>query len=244
MKLVFRPMWGLTIAVAICLVILITLGTWQYQRLQWKTAVIASIDSAANAPAVQNLSQLDDIVAQGQPYDFRKIVLDGEFTAPTINQGEPFHYLRSTGKAMTWRLYQPFSDGTGAAYVASHEFTDTQKDSPPKILMGQRRLIGYVRKVQTPNWTIPASTIASNRWFAFNPMPEILDWTDGGKIADAYYIDRIETADTVDDLPVQIPEIANNHLDYMLTWYSFAIILIVIYLILHKRSGRLSIRAG
>ena len=116
-----------------------------------------------------------------------------------------------------------------------------KKHKPPSALIGESTLIGYVRLVQKPNWAIPKSDPNTNRWFAFNAKPEVLDWSDGGRVAKAYYIDQVEHIKTVADLPVRIPEIANNHLDYMLTWYSFAIILLVIYFLLHKKQGRLRI---
>jgi len=81
----------------------------------------------------------------------------------------------------------------------------------------------------------------------FNASPDLLDWAgpgtniEGKNIETAYYIDWVEGAKNADDLPVRIPDVANSHLDYMLTWYSFILILLVIYLIIHKRAGRLYI---
>jgi len=39
-------------------------------------------------------------------------------------------------------------------------------------------------------------------------------------------------------LPPKRPEIANNHFDYMLTWFSLAIILLIFYVLIHIRDGR------
>jgi cytochrome oxidase assembly protein ShyY1 len=71
-----------------------------------------------------------------------------------------------------------------------------------------------------------------------------MNWADavaGESTQVVYFIDQVIGVKNAADLPVRIPELANNHLDYMLTWYSFVIILLVIYLILHKRMGRLYI---
>ena len=54
-----------------------------------------------------------------------------------------------------------------------------------------------------------------------------------------FYIDTVPGASDADLLPLKRPDIRNNHLDYMLTWYSFAVILLIIYFILHRRAGRL-----
>ncbi len=239
MKIKFQPMWGLTFATLICLGILLSLGTWQYKRLNWKTKVLAEIDQAANAAPLGSLAEINTLLEHGKPVDFRRVVIEADFTPPRLNQGRPFHLLRSTGKAFTWRLYQPVLSGQNLAYAATREFTETQKSTPPKALAGGHMLIGYVRLVQKANWTIPKSDAKSNRWFAFHANPKVLDWSDGGQIAVTYYIDQVEHIKSGDDLPVRMPDIPNNHLDYMLTWYSFALILLVIYFLLHRKQGRL-----
>lgn len=239
MKIKFKPMPGLTIAVLICLGILLTLGTWQYRRLQWKTALLEQIDQAAHGAPFRSLSDINARLAQGVPVDFRRVSLRVNFISPPVNDGTPFHLNRSNGKSFSWRLYQPVMDGDILAYVATREFTDTQKENPPARIDGQKDIIGYVRLVQVPNWTLPQSNPETNRWFAFDAAPELLDWSYNKTIETAYYIDHVEHVGEVENLPVLMPEIANNHLDYMLTWYSFVFILLVIYALVHRKQGRL-----
>ena len=244
MKIKFQPMWGLTIVTLICLGILLSLGTWQYKRLQWKTKVLADIEIAAHAAPLRSLAEINQLLEQGKPVDFRRIAIEVDFITPGINQGKPFHLLRSTGKAFTWRLYQPVLSGKSFAYAATREFTEEQKNNPPVAILGGAVVIGYVRLVQKANWAIPKSDALTNRWFAFNAKPDVLDWSAGGKIEAAYYIDQFEHIKSGGDLPVRKPDIPNNHLDYMLTWYSFALILLVIYFLLHRKQGRLRIERG
>ncbi len=239
MKIKFNPMPWLTVVTLICLGILLWLGTWQYQRLAWKTRILAEIEQAAHAEPLGSLSGINQLLAQGKPIDFRRVSLQANFAVPPLNSGAPFHLMGSNGKAFTWRLYQPMSVDANSAYIAGREFTEVQKDNPPKTIVGEKQVIGYVRLVQKPNWTIPKSDVKTNRWFAFNASPEVLDWSDNGTIAITYYIDHVEHIKSVDDLPVRIPDIPNNHLDYMLTWYSFALILLIIYFLVHKKQGRL-----
>lgn len=246
-SLTFRPMPGLTIVTLICFAILISLGNWQYKRLIWKTDLLVQIKQAANAAPLTNLAQADAVLASGKPLNFRRIELNGAFVSLTGNNDQPFHLMRSDGKRYYWRLYQPYKVGAEIVYVATYDFDDARKATPPASTTGQKPVIGYVRLVQSANKFTPKSTLATNRWFAFNGAPEMLDWADaltGETIQTTYFIDQTVGAQSATDLPVRIPEIANNHLDYMLTWYSFVIILLVIYLILHKRAGRLGFKRG
>ncbi len=243
MKIKFKPLPGLTIVTLICLGILLTLGTWQYKRLIWKTNLLAEIDEAANAQPLTSIANINELLAQEKPVDFRRITLSGDFITTSFNQGRAFHLMRSTGKAYTWRLYQVFQAGGQRAYVAATEFSDQQKHNPPKELTGPEQIFGYVRLVRPANKFIPKSNLETNRWFAFNGAPDQLDWSDGGTIETAYYIDWAMEATGADQLAVRKPEIRNPHLDYMLTWYSFAVILLIIYFLLHKKQGRLSFKS-
>ena len=234
---------GLTIVTLICLGILLFLGTWQYQRLQWKTVLLIDVEEAANAAPITSLQAIDDLLDDKKPVDFRRIEVQGAFLPNTINNGQAFHLMKSTGKYFEWRSLQPFAQGANTIYIATRHFPDSLKASPPQDMKGNAKIVGYVRLVQGSTKFTPKSNKDTNRWFAFNPMPESLDWgqMEERAIVTSYYIDMIEDKQTAADLPVRKPDIRNNHLDYMLTWYSFMFILLVVYFILHKRAGRLFI---
>jgi surfeit locus 1 family protein len=234
---------GLTVVTLICLAILLSLGTWQYKRLHWKTDLIIEIDVAANAEPISNLAQADELFNAGAPLDFRRISLTGQFVKPTTNNGDAFQLLRSTGKSMMWRHYQPFESGGLLAYVATSEFSDSEKKNPPNQFSGEKTIHGYARLVRPMSKFMPESNPTTNSWFVFNGAPETLDWRtaiEGRTIQTGYYIDWVLGTASGNQLAVKKPEIRNNHLDYMLTWYSFALILLVIYLLLHKKQGRLT----
>ena len=45
MSVTFRPMPWLTVITAVMLTVLISLGVWQYQRLAWKTDLLAEVEA-------------------------------------------------------------------------------------------------------------------------------------------------------------------------------------------------------
>ena len=242
MRIKFQPMPWLTFFTLICLAILISLGTWQYQRLQWKTNLLVQIDIAANAAPISSFGQLRDLYEADEPLDFRRIGIRGEYIEPSVNQGEPFHLMMSSGKSMFWRLFQPFQTGDGTVFIATSRFPNDQKLYPPKPETGVENVVGYARLVRKASSMQPRSNPDKNNWYVLNGAPELLDWSTsvaGATMPTGYYIDQVTDVGSAADLPVKKPEIRNHHLDYMLTWYSFALILLVIYFILHKRQGRL-----
>lgn len=242
MRIKFHPMPWLTLITLICLGILISLGTWQYQRLQWKTNLLTEIDQAAQAAPLSSVSKLSDLFNSQQPLDFRRVGLDGQFIKTDTNNGDPFHLMMSDGKAMLWHLFQPFQTKDGIVYVTTATFPHVEKQTPPTPAIGQQSVSGYVRLVRPASAMQPVSSPDKNEWYVFNGEPETENWAEavsGERIPVAYFIDRVSSVNTADQLPVLKPELPNNHLEYMLTWYSFALILTVIYFLLHKKQGRL-----
>ena len=218
---------GLTAAVLVCLPILIGLGVWQYQRWQWKTGVLAEIDAAVTAPPLDGLAALADATG---PLDFRRIQIDGEATGPA------FHLYRPSGD-IAWQPVRVVESGPHRALVAFPSFDDSVKDMVSDPVMDGPRA-GYVRRVRARGGAAQRfgadDNPDANRWFNVNPGGAWLPGTD-------LYIDASDNQRVAADLPVQRPDVPNNHVSYMLTWWSFALILLVIYAILHVRAGRLSV---
>jgi len=238
MKLHFKPMPWLTVIVAICLAILISLGTWQYQRLQWKTALLAEVEIAANAPPLTSFAQVQTALENGQPVDFRKFGAAGQ----AVGLEQDFLVFTAANKDTSWRIFTAVESSGIEAFAGLGIVSDAKKDGLSRFQENQNvPLIGYVRLARGKIRGAARSSPDKNRWFGFNPLPESDDWADiAGLDADMrFYIDTVQGAQDADLLPVKRPEIRNNHLDYMLTWYSFAVILLIIYFILHYRAGRL-----
>ena len=222
---------------AICLAILISLGVWQYQRLQWKTALLAEVEAAVSAPPLTSLAELEQSLAAGQPVDFRRI----GFSA--LVDGGTYLVYSSRSDGIYWRQFLPMKEADrrffGAFGYVKDEDRSSIIDTNAKAI-SPSRVAGYVRKNYKMG-TIEAlvknkANPEANRYFKFNQTG---NWAQGA--AGSYYIDVDPQILEADQLPIKLPEIANNHLDYMLTWFGFAGILFFIYGLIHVRSGRLKI---
>jgi len=237
----FRPRWGLTIATLAALAILITLGTWQYQRLQWKTALLAEIDQSANAPPLRSISELQLALDRGAPVNFRR--LGGEVSFD--NTDPQFHFFTPVNKDISWRPFVTVQQSGDKIFARGFAFPDTQKTQDYKVEFPPSQVIaGYIRVINDKQKTTLKSSPEKNRWFGFNPVPDIYDWSDkvSGPLEMRAFIDIESVTLDAADLPPKRPVIANNHFDYMLTWYGLALTLLVIYIIFHMREGRLKWR--
>lgn len=238
MNLYFKPMLWLTVIVAICIAILISLGTWQYQRLQWKTALLAEIDTAAEATPFTSLAEVQGALEAGEAVDFRRF----GSSSKALGLSEDFLVFTAANKDISWRIFTAVENSNITAFASLGLISDKKRDVFSGFMADQDiPLIGYVRLARESPHGAAKSTPEKNRWFGFNPLPETHDWSKmSGIEADMrFYIDTVQGAKQADLLPSKRPNIRNNHLDYMLTWYSFAVILLIIYIILHRRAGRL-----
>lgn len=247
MRLHFRPFPGLTIFTVISLVILIALGTWQMQRLQWKTALLSEVEQAVTAPPLGSLAEVDRALNDGTPVDFRRI----SFYADVIERQQPYLVYSRQKRELMWRNYLAVEEtGSGLrAYSALGLISDAQRGAAQTEYTQSNKLSGYIRLWRAPERGSTQSTPELNRWFGFDPLPETAPWAkgqDNAFVADPidtrYYIDVAMGEPSADALPVKRPEIRNNHFDYMLTWYGLAAALFVIYLILHVQRGRLGFK--
>ncbi len=243
MKFHFRPFPGLTIFTVISLAILIALGTWQYQRLQWKTALLADVERAVTSPPLMSLGEVERALSNNRPADFRRV----EIKAEIIENQLPFLVYSRNKRELSWRTFYAVKDGPMRAFVATGLVPDSERDNlEPTLLMPPQTYAGYVRILREEERGAAQSTPSANRWFSFNPMPQKNNWENGQNnmfsdqpIDARFYIDVVMGETSANNLPIKRPEIRNNHFDYMLTWYGLAVALFVIYLILHVQRGRL-----
>lgn len=232
MRPYFKPLPGLTFITLIMLSILIGLGTWQYKRLGWKTTLLAEIDQAANALPLTSLAQVAVAIADNEPLDFRRIEIAAEY----LPFEQPFRVYQKRDDNYGWRLFVPIRQDDFKTFAALDTIDDGEAfESPePAAVM----LAGYVR-IARDKKPRTKSTPEQNRWFGFDPMPETNSWA--AKVADIdvrYYLDIEPGLENAENLPVKYPQVRNNHLEYMITWYSLALILLIYYVLMHRREGR------
>src|SRR4051812_47648859 len=98
----FRPYPGLTIACALLFAILCGLGTWQLERLQWKLALIATVNGhmAAAPGTVDAMLAMKPDEAQ-----YRRVTLRGRFD----HAKEAYVFTTGEGGAAVYHVLTPFT---------------------------------------------------------------------------------------------------------------------------------------
>jgi surfeit locus 1 family protein len=231
----FRPIPGFTIAAIIMVAILCGLGVWQLQRLQWKEALIATVNGHMTAAPVS----LDRLLAMSaDDAQYRKVALSGRFD----NANETYVFTTDAGGDPVYHVLTPFITDDGRTLMVDRGEIPQSKLSPQSraAVEGEAHIVGV--------WRVPDGT----GLFTPKPDPEKHIWyardlagiaaADGVKLAAPVVIEA-DAAPNPGGLPVggqTVVDFPNNHLEYAITWFGLAAGLFGVYLAYHISKGRLT----
>ena len=221
--------WGVIIASAISLVILLALGTWQVERLQWKEALIASAEQRIHEPPLP-LSEMERLYETEGSVEYRPVAISGTF----MHQGER-HFLATHEGAAGYYIYTPLMLEDGRFVLVNRGFVPYEKKEPATRIEGQVdgpvSITGLARDPLSvkPGFFLPDNDIAKNifYWKDWTAMAESAGLPDLDEVV-PFVVDA-GSAPNPGGLPVggvTIIDFPNNHLQYAVTWYGLALALI------------------
>lgn len=224
-----RLPWGLLIASLIALIILLGLGTWQVERLQWKEALIASTQERIHEPPLP-LAEMEKIYREKGSVEYLPVTVSGTF----MHQGER-HFLATYEGKPGFNVYTPLMLEDGRFVLVNRGFVPYEKKDPQTRLDGQLdgpvTITGLARDPLSakPGYFLPDNDVAKNifYWKDWSAMAESADIPS---LDDAvpFFIDA-DNKPNFGGLPVggvTIIDFPNNHLQYAVTWYGLALALI------------------
>lgn len=208
---------------------LLALGTWQMQRLAWKTELIKSIDQGLNAEAVD----VDDEKTYREYSHVRVAgVYDGagEFYVHAINaEGKPGFHIYTLLRREGLKAVMVNRGFVAPEVVKSGEIKNM-------LPIGVQVLTGVLRHSHDKKYFIPENDIANNRWFyAHLPsMASALEIKSDDIFPQFLELDKSAANDNAPQAGVTRVDIVNNHLSYAVTWYGLALALLVVVLIYQR----------
>ncbi|WP_245458987.1 SURF1 family protein [Rhizobium sp. CCGE531] len=226
-----NPLWqiGKALLLLVALVILIGLGTWQVERLQWKEGLLADIAARKDAPAVP-LSAIEAMAASGGDIEYRVVTAAGHY----LNDKER-HFLATYDGDPGFHVYTPLQLDDGRYVFVNRGFVPSEAKAPEKRrqgqLAGERTVIGLARaKLAGQPSGMPDNDFAKNifYWKDLDVMTSSVGLPKDKVLP--FFIDADKTPNP-QGLPiggVTIIDLPNNHLQYAVTWYGLAVALVAI----------------
>lgn len=218
---------GLTVTVAIAMVILVGLGVWQVKRLAWKTQLLAEVAAAQTADPVP----LATALALPMP-DFHKVSVTcpGLATADFITVHAILDTSGGSNGVQGRRLISPCPLGDNQTILVDRGFIPDEMAANPPVAKSSApvAITGVLTKGGRGTFLTPPPT---GRLFFARDLPAMAKAL--GVTANPTYFIAAETQANPDFpalKPVPLPpDIPNNHFQYALTWFGLAAALLAIY---------------
>jgi surfeit locus 1 family protein len=218
---------------------LIALGLWQLERREWKEALLADLELALS-PSARALD-IADAESELNHRNYIRIKLRGRFD----NSQERYLFAVLDGQT-GWDVITPFITTDRRLVLVNRGFVpDSIKDPrsrPQSLLENEAELTGLLRRKPKAGMFTPENQPSRNMWY----------WADVDSLLAS--IPRAAALKPVNGLVQALPSgkgqswprpvppdpsaIPNNHLQYALTWFALAVVLLVMTFLL-VRSGRL-----
>ncbi len=209
------------------LLVLLGLGTWQVERKAWKEALIETLQRRAAAPPVELPPSSEWTGMTPENSEFTRVRLRAEFgqtrDALVFTGGSS---LRDDAKAGGYFVFRPARLPGGRQVVINRGFAPGR--SYPAA-SGSQEIIGALRWPEQASWFVSAHDNAGEVWTVRDPqaMAAARNW---GPVA-PFYIEQ-ETPVPPGGVPHPAPlrvNLRNEHLQYAITWYGLAAVLVAVF---------------
>jgi surfeit locus 1 family protein len=225
-----RPTLWPTLFTVPTLILLLGLGTWQVERLHWKENLIATRTERSTAAPVP----LPSDGASPASFDFSKAAVTGHF----LNDKEMLLAARSLNGNLGFHVVTPFVESDGRSILVDRGWIPLELKNPADRKAGEiegpTKIEGVLRGSQKGGWFVPDNKPGERVWW-YVDVPAMAR-SVGLEGARPYFLEAGPAPN-----PGLYPlggqshiDLPNNHLQYALTWYSFAVSLAVIYVIYHR----------
>ncbi|RMZ76021.1 hypothetical protein DV738_g5145, partial [Chaetothyriales sp. CBS 135597] len=239
--------WGIAMLAVIPLTAF-ALGTWQVQRLDWKTKLIARYEDRLVRDPLPLPPRVDPNAIHD--FDYRRVYVDGHFR----HDKEMLIGPRTRDGQDGFLVITPLERGQGASTVLINRGWITrekelQRDRDPSALpQGEVTVAGLLREPWQRNMFTPNNKPEDGKFYfpdvhemasVAGAEPVWIEETMQPSLLEAYHREAR-------GIPIGRPaevNLRNNHLQYIATWYSLsAITSVMMWLVLKQKPADLSRR--
>lgn len=229
----FKPKLIPTLVTVPCLLIVVALGYWQVQRLQWKEALLANLSEELSSPP----RPLDatTLAAPLERFRFRHVIFDASLPAHTPATFAAKYYKGSLGYNVVSAMQLPEGGEVlvnrgwiPQAMRDSFLMKEARRDKPTPV-----KVEGMMRALPPQGLFMPDNTPKDNMWFWYDALA--LQQALGMQATPAMVVDATAVEPAANyPMPAKAEiNLRNDHLMYAVTWFGLALALAVIYVVYH-----------
>lgn len=229
---VFRPRLVPALAALVALAILIGLGTWQMERLSWKTDLIARIHAGLATDPVD----LPAEIAVPADWDYARVKVTGYFLHDRESYIGPRLYAGPDGRQQQGvHVLTPLvRDDGGGTVLIDRGWIPLDHRNPATRSEGQvdgTVTVAAIARVPLPRAFMQPDNDLAKRDFFWLDMEALAGLAGVRQLAPLV----LQADDTPNPggLPIggrTIVQLKNDHLSYALTWYGLALTLVGVFI--------------
>ena len=202
------------------ILVLLSLGSWQLYRLNWKLNLISEIENSLKNNPVE--------LSKSDKKNYLRIKTSGQID---FDKQIYLYNLNKSGKP-GFEVINPILIGNENYLINRGWISFDQKDQSEINFVNEDKIIGTL-KLQTKASTFkPENDIEKNYWFTLN-RDDVFKYT--GKNFSNFII-YLNGDYKTPEPKVITANISNNHKKYAITWFSMAISILLIYLYFRKKN--------
>jgi surfeit locus 1 family protein len=231
-----RSWHGLLLPAMLGFAVLVGLGTWQVQRKAWKEGLIAALSERVAASPVALPSQTDWSSLDPSSDEYRRATFNAEFdySRDALVYASASGFRPDVSGPGYW-VFTPARLTDGSLLLVNRGFVPEGRQDPKSRVEGEVSgtvaIMGAMRWPDTRRWFTPNDDATHNLWFTRDPS-SIAAAKGLGAVA-PFYVEQ-ETPVPPGGLPQPgklVVSLPDNHLQYALTWYGLAIVLVVVFVV-------------
>ncbi|MEQ1611626.1 MAG: SURF1 family cytochrome oxidase biogenesis protein [Hyphomicrobiaceae bacterium] len=232
-----------TVFTALALLVLLGLGTWQWNRKAWKEDVIATIATRSKAAPIDARAWGGltcgpiEKVGLARSCEYTAVKLTGAFDHARerhVYAGIAKPTGGGIGGQGYWIMTPMRIADTGETIAVSRGFVpETMKDQAQRASgqnEGETTIIGLVREAEPRATFTGANDPAKNIWYLRNPR-ELFTGAGGAISRPDFHVDLLSPT-PAGGLPAPTAgriDIPNRHLEYAITWWGLAATLLGVF---------------
>ena len=202
------------------ILVLLSLGSWQLYRLNWKLNLISEIENSLKNDPVE--------LSKSDKKNYLRIKTSGQID---FDKQIYIYNLNKSGKP-GFEVINPILIRNENYLINRGWISFDQKDQSEINFVNEDKIIGTL-KLQTKASTFkPENDIEKNYWFTLN-RDDVFKYT--GKNFSNFII-YLNGDYKTPEPKVITANISNNHKKYAITWFSMAISILLIYLYFRRKN--------
>ena len=211
--------------------LLITLGFWQLQRLEWKNTLLSKIEDNYN-----NITIDFPFLESSSQFEYMNSNIDGNYLSEKLM----FFYRSNLNGDSGFNVVIPFKTTEGIiVYVDNGWIPFKNKENLDIDFINKSKvysLSGALIFKKDRKYFTPENDYNENIWYLLNTdeMDSVLDLSSSNyilKLIDQNYFEEF----LIEFNPTNIK---NNHLQYAVTWFLMALFISIFYIYLIKQKVR------